>query len=173
MDRRHQNRAIRNADAWARARRAAELRCLGWTFQRIADAQWVCPDHHPTADPECGRCGRMYSTSIAASRSIQKTLAREYGTDSATVAAMRDVLAGQIELLLRAKLPEALGGSNQAALVCCRLFDRKAALFGLDAPVQAKITVSTEQDREIEALVAELVGTPLALPAAPSGAPQM
>lgn len=65
----------------------------------------------------------------------------------------------RLDRLQRAHWPKALEGDAKAAQVVLRCMDRRARLFGLDAPIQAEVeftATATELDQEV-AHILELV----------------
>jgi hypothetical protein len=70
---------------------------------------------------------------------------------------MRKVDGERIDRLQRALWPKALGGDVKAIMAITRLMERRAKLFGLDAPVKVDATVTevTQADIEMEELIRE------------------
>lgn len=68
---------------------------------------------------------------------------------------MRVQEGGRLDRLQRAFWPQALAGDGKAALVILRAMDRRARLFGLDAPVKVQTEV-TYDGAELEAEVMDL-----------------
>lgn len=143
-----------------KAIRAMELAAGGMTADAIAHSLLPCDDHRPQGRQDCAACLPMYADRSGAKRAIDRMLAREYALGAASREQLRQHHLAQIDLLLRAKMPDALNNgspsSNEAARVVLRALDRRARLLGLDAP--ARVTVTTELDAQIEELVAQLAG---------------
>lgn len=74
---------------------------------------------------------------------------------------MRTQEGQRLDRLQRAYWPQALNGNLRAAALCLRISERRARLFGLDAPVQAEVevVVGTQQvDEQMAELEARLAG---------------
>lgn len=151
--RRRKPRAVHDT-AVLREARAVELRSLGWSYDMIASALLPCPEHQPKGDRDCERCQRMYATKAGAFKAVQRALAREYDTTSEGAQALKRHQLAQIDLLLRAAMPAAIGRDWQAMREARHLLDRRARLLGLDAPQRHVVT--SELDAEIEAMMDQL-----------------
>jgi Homeodomain-like domain len=70
---------------------------------------------------------------------------------------MRKVEGTSLDRLQRAMWPEAIQGDAKAAMAVLRIMERRARLFGLDAPVKvdAQVTEVTQADMEMAELVRE------------------
>jgi hypothetical protein len=78
-------------------------------------------------------------------------------------AAQMVVLEGErLDAILAAMWPRAMAGSARHAMVALRVCERRARMFGLDAPARVEAHITREEhdaiDREIEALLAEYGG---------------
>lgn len=137
---------------------AVRLRAGGQSFQQVADAYLPCQAHRPTgAVRDCPDCvGPMYAHRASAKRAVDKALEQEYAAGQDTREQLRRHQLAQIDLLLQAAMPKALGADWEAARVATRLLDRRARLLGLDAP--ARVTITSELDAAIEDLTAQLAG---------------
>lgn len=147
-----------NALAKLKQAHAVRLRAGGQSFQQVADAWLPCLDHRRDgADRSCPNCvGPMYGHRASAKRAVDAALEQEYAAGQDTREQMRRHQLAQVDLLLQAAMPAALGKDWEAARVATRLLDRRAKLLGLDAP--ARVTITTEVDQAIEDLVAQLAG---------------
>lgn len=96
--------------------KALNLRKAGATYAQIAET-----------------CG--YSAPQAACRAVQRALARE---QAEAVADLRQLQAARLDDLLRVLYPRALKGDYGAIDRIHRLEERRAKLYGLDAPVQVQ-----------------------------------
>lgn len=104
-----------------------------------------------------GATYREIATALDLSRDYVKELAhramresqREVGDD------LRDLEGERLDRLQRAHWQQALAGDERAASLVLRIMERRARLYGLDAPAKAQVdvTVSTEQ---IDSRMAEL-----------------
>ena len=149
-----------------RARRAelqaVQMRAIGYTYEQVADATlWCTPYHRANPEPGCPACERMYSSRSAAKRAIDRALEREYAAGSDTRESLRRQQLAQIDLVLGPAMRRATGrdgvegaGIEAAVTSCVRLFDRRAKLLGLDAPIRVDRT--SELDAQVEALVEQL-----------------
>lgn len=146
-----------------RARRAelqaVQMRAIGYTYEQVADSTlWCTPYHRANPEPGCPACEKMYSSRSAAKRAIDRALEREYAAGADTRESLRRQQLAQIDVLLGPAMRRATGreGDNIEAAVtsCVRLFDRRAKLLGLDAPLRVDRT--SELDAQVEALVEQL-----------------
>lgn len=153
------NVAAQRRDRAARAeQQAVHLRALGRTFDQIAASPLPCsPYHSQHPEPGCPACLPLYAGRRAAKAAVDRTLAREYAADADTREALRRQQLSQIDLLLGPAMERALStcdGVEAAVTSCVRLFDRRAKLLGLDAPIRLERT--SDLDAQVEALVEQL-----------------
>lgn len=135
--------------------RAVDLRLAGMTYDQVAASLLPCSAHRGTeGDPRCERCEPLYANASSARRAILRALDKSYALGAEGREQLRQQHLGQIDLLLRRAMRAALGGDWEAMRVATRLLDRRARLLGLDAP--SRVTVTTELDQEIEALLDQL-----------------
>lgn len=96
--------------------------------------------------------GRVLGTDRSnAAKIVRRALEREH---SEAVALMRQVEGERLDRLQRGLWLQATQGDVQAAMGVLRVMERRARLFGLDAP--ARVQVTTELDAEIDSLVQQL-----------------
>ena len=137
---------------------AVQMRALGATYDRIAQSLLPCsPYHQAYPEPGCPACQPMYSHRRGAKLAVDRALAREYAAGADTRESLRRQQLAQIDLLLGAAMKRAVApgdGIEQAVTSCVRLFDRRAKLLGLDAPLRVDRT--SELDAQVEALVEQL-----------------
>lgn len=134
-----------NAEARRKSELAYRLFMARASYQQIAD----------TADPE--RPGEtLYADRSGAYRAVQAAIKRHAGTEE--TAELRRVQGQQINMLIRALWPKALGGQSWAVLRIKELMEHEAHLFGLYAPARARVEVITTDlvDAEIARLSAEI-----------------
>jgi hypothetical protein len=116
---------------------ALKLRSLGYTYQRIAD-QTGCSKQ------------TAYARVQRALNAIPAEAAEEY----------RKLEGERLDALLEVSMAKALDPAGKGFLFavdrCIALMDRRAKLFGLDAPVKQSVEVVTYDGNSIEARVAEL-----------------
>ena len=145
-----------------RARRAeqqaVQLRALGATYERIAASVLPCTIYHQQhPEPGCPACETLYANRTSAMRAVSRALEREYAAGSDTREALRRQQLSQIDLILGPAMKRAMSNGDQveaAVTSCVRLFDRRAKLLGLDAPL--RIDRTSELDAQVEALVEQL-----------------
>lgn len=119
---------------------AVQLALAGATYQQIAD--------------QLG-----YTNRGNAWRTVQRVLAR---VDAEDAAALRTVEGGRLDRMQTAVWGQALKGDVKAVNAVLRIMDRRARLFGLDAPMQVEITQRDEIAAQIKALADELNSDPSA-----------
>jgi DNA-binding CsgD family transcriptional regulator len=112
--------------------RALQLRAAGATFREIGLALGV---------------HRTYAQSLV-HKAITETVAENADQ-------YRAVEGETLLQLQRAFMPSALRGDQKSAVVVLRVMERRAKLFGLDAPT--KIAVDSDVDAEIAALAAAII----------------
>ena len=113
--------------------KSAQLRSAGATFREIGETLGI--------DPTWART--LVIRALEASQYEAADL-------------MRTQEGVRLDRLQRAHWAQALGGDAKASAVVLRCMDRRARLFGLDAPVQAavEVTVTTSEiDAEVQSLV--------------------
>lgn len=68
----------------------------------------------------------------------------------------RIIIGEQLDYLY-SRLTNAINnGDTKAILTALQVLDRKAKLYGLDAPIKHEVTVESETDREIKALLGDI-----------------
>lgn len=119
-----------------RETRAVEMRKAGATYDQIADA--------------------LDCTRSTAYRTVMRALARN---QSEEVEEFRMIEGARLDRLQMAVWNRAVSGSESAINTVLRIMDRRARLFGLDAP--SKVDVRTDAlDSEIDSLLAQLTTLP-------------
>lgn len=113
-----------------------ELRRAGMTFADIAATLKVSPE--------------MARNSF---RSGLKRIALEAGVEE-----LRNIESDRLDRLQRAAWAKALQGDLPAIHTVLRIMERRARLFGLDAPIQVAATVEHLDPTVIDSEVARLVG---------------
>lgn len=117
-----------NQEARRKQEMAYRLFIAGASYAQIADA----------GDP--ARPGEtLYGNKGTAYNAVQSAIERHSGFYDAEQ--MRIVEAQRIDALQRALWPKALNGDPWAVLRCKELMERRAALFGLDAPKRQTVEV--------------------------------
>lgn len=127
-----------------KAAQALELRILGNTYDRIALALG-------------------YSNRSAAKKAVDRALAAETDAMKASADQWRAQLNLRYERLFNIAANRAIGGSDKALAQAARLLDSIARLNGANAPQTLHIT--GKFDAEIEALMEELTGQSVEVPA--------
>lgn len=117
-----------------REHKAVQLALAGASYESIAQ--------------ECG-----YANKGGAWKAVHRLLAR---VDEEDAERLREVEGARLDRLQAAHWPAALRGDVKAAAICLRILERRARLFGLDAPLVADVTIRDEVDEQIRALAAEL-----------------
>lgn len=112
--------------------RAADMRAAGASFRAIGAALGI--------DPTWAR-----TLVLKALEAVEVEAAET----------MRKQEGESLLLLQRAVFPAALAGDTKAVTACLRIMDRRAKLFGLDAPI--KVAVDADVDAQIAELAALLV----------------
>lgn len=114
--------------------KAIELRAAGASYREIGAAFGVT---HPTA--------RNW------------VLAAVDATQYEQADVVRQIEGTTLDRLQRALWPQAIGGDIKAVTAVIRVMERRARLFGLDAPVKvdASVVEVTQADLEMEELVRE------------------
>lgn len=114
---------------------ALRMRSLGWTYTKIAQV--------------------MGCSIQAASDRYHRALA---AVPSDAVETHRKLMGEQIDALLEVAFEQALTGKRSLFAIdrCILLMDRKAKLFGTDAPIKQSLEVVNYDGNSIEARVAEL-----------------
>jgi predicted transcriptional regulator len=128
----------RDVNAALRAREAMDLRKLGATYQQIAD-----------------KCG--YADRGAAHHAVQRELGRTI-QDSADD--LRIIENERLDDLYRAMVARAIKGDEKSTWYvdrCLAIMERRARLWGLDAPTRAEQPVAAPIIREYPQGVAEAV----------------
>ena len=110
---------------------------------------------------EIGRLLNMDRSNVA--KMVKRALLREH---SDAVDEYRRVEGERLDRLQRAVWGQAMGGDTDAVKTIIRVMQRRARLFGLDAPVRH--TITTEMDAQIEALLEEMRTLPPAAFDAPT-----
>jgi hypothetical protein len=113
--------------AHERRLRALDLRRDGHSYREIA-RQLGWADHH--------------SASRAVSRALRESVPRE------VVDEVRRIELERLDALFVPMFLQATSGNRLAVDRCLRIMERRAALVGLDAPIQVHQTVITEGDFE-------------------------
>ena len=121
----------RDYDRAERKRNALELRLAGASYRDIADALQVSP---ATALQDC----KEALADIPAQQADE----------------MRTVELSRLDRLQRAVWPRAIKGDLQAVDRAIKIIDRRAKLFGLDAPQQVQITAN---DIDLDAAVDKML----------------
>jgi ABC-type sugar transport system ATPase subunit len=117
-----------------REHKAVQLALAGATYDAIAK--------------ECG-----FESKSGAWKAVQRLLAR---VDAENAEALRTVEGSRLDRLHLAHWPAALRGDVKAATLVLRLMERRARLFGLDAPLRVNAEIRPEIHAEIEQLAAQL-----------------
>jgi hypothetical protein len=150
---------------------ALHLRALGWAYDQIAAAFIPCPYHRQLLGmgvADCALCfGPMYTNRSAARKAVMRALAEEHPDTAAERVAMRQEMTAQLDLAIRAairlastivesgqRIPD---GMMEAQRNLVRLLERKAKLWGLDAP--NRVVITNELDEQIEQAVEQLVAS--------------
>ena len=101
------------------------------------------------------QCG--YESRSGAWKAVHRLLARVEAEDAE---AIRTVEGARLDRLQTAHWPAAVRGDVKASSFVLRVMERRARLFGLDAPVQVDATVRDATTAEIARLAEELGITP-------------
>jgi len=117
---------------------AVDLRAEGLTYREVGE--------------------RLGITRQMATRVVKRglaTLVRERGAEMLALDNER------VDMVWRAMWPHARAGSAPHAMVCLKALERRARLFGLDAPTRAHITahITPEETAALDAEIEELLGT--------------
>lgn len=121
--------AVYKAEQVQTMMKAAQLRAAGSTFREIGATLGIDPSWAQTL---------VY-------RALQETQAE-------AVDLMRTEEGGRLDRLQRALWGQAMGGDVKAAMGVLRIMERRARLFGLDAPVQLEIGEVANHEEVDEAL---------------------
>lgn len=132
-------RSPANTAASARQVAAVTLRFQGRAFQEIAD--------------ELGYSGRA-----AAYKAVQRGLADLPPVEHRD--SLRQLEAMRLDALQAAAWPAAMTGDSEGVRTVLKVMERRARLFGLDAPVKTEHRVTEELDAEIELMLAQLADRP-------------
>jgi hypothetical protein len=122
------------ADVRKREHDAVQLALAGATYQQIAD--------------QLG-----FSSRGNAWRTVQRVLAR---VDAEDAAALRTVEGGRLDRMQTAVWANAVKGDVKAVGAVLRIMERRARLFGLDAPIQVDARISDATDAQIAELAEQL-----------------
>ncbi|MEV5429260.1 hypothetical protein [Streptomyces sp. NPDC052701] len=121
----------------ARQVKALELAAEGKTYSEIAAALG-------------------YSDKSGARKLVQRALAARADPSAAQLRVIEGV---RLDMLLRAVWPHAMKGETESVREAVRISERRAKLFGLDAPAVHKVDMQQRDERvaRIKALAAQLV----------------
>jgi hypothetical protein len=115
---------------------AVDLRAEGLTYREVGE--------------------RLGITRQMATRVVKRGLATLVRESAAELLALDNE---RVDMVWRAMWPHARAGSAPHAMVCLKALERRARLFGLDAPARSEVTahITAEEtaalDKEIEALL--------------------
>ncbi len=131
-----QRNALRDAEALQKEEQVLSLRRAGATYGAIAQ--------------QLG-----YANRSSAHAAYARALAREIAPN---IREVRELEAARLEQLQLGIWGKAMAGDVRAAEVVVKIMERRAKLFGLDAPITHVVEVITEDmlDRAIQQLEAEL-----------------
>jgi hypothetical protein len=118
-----------------RRRQAMKMRMEGATFAAIGQALGI--------------------SEVAAWRHVQKGLARLNDRMAIDADKLRRETVEQIEALLAAHMPLALGGDTKSANVCSRLLDQRARLYCLIGSTKEAAAANPYENLSREALIGE------------------
>lgn len=126
-------------DSQRRQLQAVDMQIRGLSFQEIADALG-------------------YADRAAAHNAYTAGLKLLPEVDDRE--AMLRVEAARLDALLGAQWPKAMKGDSEAARTVLAIMQRRAKLFGLDAPTKLEHKVTAELDQQIEDMLAEMARQP-------------
>lgn len=124
--------------------KAVELRKAGASYAQIADALGL-------------------ASASSAYRNVMRALARN---QSEEVEELRMIEGARLDRMQQSLWHNAVRGDLPTVDRVLRIMERRARLFGLDAPQKVAVSTSDEMDAQIELLLTELA----ALPPAPDDA---
>lgn len=157
----------RQVTAQVKARWALHLRSMNLTYDQIAAAILPCPAHTRLGGRlDCVMCyGPLYTNRGGAKRAVDRALAEQHPDTAAERTLMKQTMTAQLDLLIAAamRLGAAMlesgqtipAGMMEAQRNLVRLLDRKAKLWGLDAP--SRVVITTELDEQIALAVEQLM----------------
>lgn len=160
-------RATRATTAQVKARYALHLRALALSFDAIAASTLPCPAHVRVGGrTDCDVClTPLYSGRSSAKKAVDRALAEQHPDTAAERTLMKQTMTEQLDMAIAAAMRLATvllepgqimpAGMMEAQRNLVKLLDRKAKLWGLDAP--NRVVITTELDEQIEQAVEQLV----------------
>lgn len=159
--------SARRITAQVKARYALHLRTMNLSYSEVAESWMPCPAHvRAGARADCALCyGPLYANRGGAQKAVERALAEQHPDTAAERTAMKQTMTAQLDLAIAAAMRLATvlleagqlipPGMMEAQRNLVRLLDRKAKLWGLDAP--NRVVITTELDEQIALAVEQLM----------------
>lgn len=121
---------------------------------KVTDKQWQACELR-SAGASYRAIGEALGVSYETARRMVKAAMDQIPVEQCDY--MRKVDGERLDRLQRALWPKAISGNEKAAITVMRIMERRAKLFGLDAPVKIDATVTevTQSDLELEEMIRE------------------